>query len=105
MGFWCAVLRGGVSNSQITAFSNSRTQREYIDCQAVAKGLKNLKVITGDVVDYEFEASSFGHVVSVEVFEHMKNHGLLMAKGGRAGSCSCTFSAINRRHTISEMTG
>lgn len=42
-------------NSQITAFSNSHTQKEYVDSRAVAKGLKNLKVITGDVVDYEFE--------------------------------------------------
>jgi cation-transporting ATPase 13A2 len=78
-----ALPRGSVSNSQITAFSNSRTQ-EYIDSQAVAKGLKNLKVITGDVVDYEFETSSFGCAVSIEVFEHMKNYELLMAKVARA---------------------
>lgn len=73
-----------VPNSQITAFSNSKTQKEYIDSQAATKGLKNLKVITGDVVDYEFEPESFDRVVSIELFEHMKNYELLMAKVARA---------------------
>lgn len=54
-------------NSKITAFSNSRTQKIYIDEQATRKGLKNLQVITGNVVDYEFEKESFDRVVSIEV--------------------------------------
>lgn len=54
-------------NSSITAFSNSKTQKEYIDSVAKDKGLKNLTVITGNVVDYEFESSSFDRVVSIEV--------------------------------------
>jgi cyclopropane fatty-acyl-phospholipid synthase-like methyltransferase len=70
--------------AQVTAFSNSRTQKEYIESQAVAKNLDNLKVITGDVVDYEFEASYFDRVVSIELFEHMKNYEQLMAKVARA---------------------
>ncbi|KAI4257171.1 MAG: hypothetical protein LQ352_001762 [Teloschistes flavicans] len=71
-------------HSQITAFSNSRTQRKYIDQQATLKGLGNLKVITGDIVDYEFEPGTFDRVVSIELFEHMKNYELLMAKVARA---------------------
>ncbi|KAL8874538.1 MAG: hypothetical protein Q9174_000125 [Haloplaca sp. 1 TL-2023] len=71
-------------HSQITAFSNSRTQKKYIDQQANFKGLSNLRVITGDVVDYEFEAEAFDRVVSIELFEHMKNYELLMAKVSRA---------------------
>lgn len=67
-------------NSQITAFSNSRTQKLYIDQQALDRGFKNLKVITGDVVDYEFEPGSFDRAVSIELFEHMKNYELLMRK-------------------------
>ncbi|KAH7007990.1 S-adenosyl-L-methionine-dependent methyltransferase [Ilyonectria destructans] len=70
--------------SHITAFSNSRTQKEYIDAVAKAKGFTNLDVITGNVVDYEFEAESFDRVVSIELFEHMKNYELLMAKIARA---------------------
>ncbi|CZT46198.1 related to N-methyltransferase [Rhynchosporium secalis] len=71
-------------NSKITAFSNSRTQKIYIDAKAKEKGLNNLTVITGDVVDYEFEKESFERVVSIELFEHMKNYELLMAKVSRA---------------------
>ncbi|MCJ1439135.1 hypothetical protein MMC27_008526 [Xylographa pallens] len=71
-------------NSKITAFSNSRTQKEYIDEQAKSKSLENLEVITGNVVDYEFEHSKYDRVISIELFEHMKNYELLMAKISRA---------------------
>lgn len=54
-------------NSKITAFSNSKTQKVYIDSKAKEKGLDNLNVITGNVVDYEFEPETFDRVVSVEV--------------------------------------
>ena len=54
-------------NSKITAFSNSRTQKIYIDEKAKEKGFKNVEVITGNVVDYEFEKESFDRVVSIEV--------------------------------------
>ncbi|ERT02342.1 cyclopropane-fatty-acyl-phospholipid synthase [Sporothrix schenckii 1099-18] len=70
--------------AKITAFSNSRTQKIYIDEQAKKRGLTNLTVITGDVVDYEFAPESFDRVVSIELFEHMKNYELLLAKVGRA---------------------
>lgn len=87
--------------AKITAFSNSKTQKLYIDEQAKERGLENIEVITGDAVDYEFEPESFDRVVSIEVspdvsagknspntvvqlFEHMKNYELLMAKVSRA---------------------
>lgn len=56
-------------NSKVTAFSNSRTQKEYIDAKAKEKGLANLNVITGDVAVYEFEKEkeTFDRVVSIEV--------------------------------------
>lgn len=53
--------------SKIMAFSNSRTQKIYIDSKAKEKGLTNLTVITGDVVEYEFEKETFDRVVSIEV--------------------------------------
>jgi len=43
-----------------------------------------LSVITGDIVDYDFEPASFDRVISIELFEHMKNYELLMAKVARA---------------------
>jgi cyclopropane fatty-acyl-phospholipid synthase-like methyltransferase len=53
--------------AKITAFSNSRTQKDYIDSVAKDMGLDNLTVITGNVVDFEFEAAAFDRVVSIEV--------------------------------------
>lgn len=40
-------------------------------------------MITGDVVTYEFKKEEYDRVVSVEMFEHMKNYELLMAKIAR----------------------
>ncbi|KAL8996775.1 MAG: hypothetical protein Q9169_003798 [Polycauliona sp. 2 TL-2023] len=71
-------------HSQITAFSNSQSQKKYIDQQATSKGMGNLKVITGDIVNYEFVPETFDCVVSIELFEHMKNYELLMAKVARS---------------------
>lgn len=51
---------------------------------AKSKGFSNLTVITGDVVEYEFESNSFERVVSIELFEHMKNYQLLLSKVSRA---------------------
>lgn len=66
--------------SSITAFSNSATQKQHIDAAARAQNLTNLQVITGDVATYTFEASRYDRVLSIELFEHMKNYELLMAK-------------------------
>ncbi|KIW09330.1 hypothetical protein, variant [Verruconis gallopava] len=71
-------------NSEITAFSNSRTQKQHIDSVAASKGLSNLNVITGDIVDHEFNPNTYDRVISIELFEHMKNYELLMAKISRA---------------------
>jgi cyclopropane-fatty-acyl-phospholipid synthase len=65
--------------SQITAVSNSRTQKRCIDARAAARGLKNLDVITCDVNQLSFPAGSrFDRVISVEMFEHMRNYERLM---------------------------
>ncbi len=60
--------------SRITAVSNSAPQRKYIESQATAKGLANVSVITADMNDFEAPASAFDRVVSVEMFEHMRNY-------------------------------
>jgi cation-transporting ATPase 13A2 len=58
-------------NSKITAFSNSKTQKIYIDDKAREKGFTNVTVITGNVVDYEFDKEAFDRVVSIEVNYHL----------------------------------
>jgi cyclopropane fatty-acyl-phospholipid synthase-like methyltransferase len=70
--------------SSITAFSNSRTQKAHIEAVAADKKLTNLTVITGDVVDHDFDPDKYDRVVSIELFEHMKNYEALMAKIARA---------------------
>ena len=72
------------ANMKVTGFSNSKTQREWIESEARRKELTNVRVITGDVVEYEFEKGRYDRVVSVELFEHMKNYQLLMGKVARA---------------------
>ena len=63
--------------SQITAVSNSVGQREFIEAQAEARGLGNIRVITGDINHLELR-ERFDRIVSIEMFEHMRNYALLM---------------------------
>lgn len=66
-------------NSKITAVSNSKTQREFILKKAEKLGLKNIQIITADMNQFQTE-EKFDRVVSVEMFEHMRNHQLLLEK-------------------------
>ncbi|KAH7395752.1 methyltransferase domain-containing protein [Cadophora sp. MPI-SDFR-AT-0126] len=54
--------------------------KEHIEALAEQMGLNNVEIITGDVADFVFKPEQFDRVVSVELFEHMKNYELLMAK-------------------------
>ena len=65
--------------SSITAVSNSKTQKIYIDEQAQLRGIKNLTIITVNINDFTIE-KKFDRVVSVEMFEHMRNYQTLMHK-------------------------
>ena len=58
--------------SSIIAVSNSQSQRAYIEGEAARRGLANLRVITCDMNVFEIE-DRFDRVVSVEMFEHMRN--------------------------------
>jgi cyclopropane-fatty-acyl-phospholipid synthase len=69
-------------NSRITGVSNSATQKLHIDTEAERRGLKNLTILTRDMNVFDIE-SRFDRVVSVEMFEHMKNYQLLLAKVAR----------------------
>jgi cyclopropane-fatty-acyl-phospholipid synthase len=74
-------------NSEIVGLSNSHGQREFIMGQAAERGLKNLTILTGDVVTFDYPAEGieggFDRVMSIEMFEHMKNYGLLLNKISR----------------------
>lgn len=65
--------------ASILAVSNSASQREFIMEQAERRGLANLEVETRDMNDFT-TSRRFDRVVSVEMFEHMRNHALLFER-------------------------
>jgi cyclopropane-fatty-acyl-phospholipid synthase len=78
LSLWMAT---NYPESKITAVSNSRTQKQYIDEQARARSLRNLEVITCDVNELTFPPGrQFERVVSVEMFEHMRNYDTLLSR-------------------------
>jgi cyclopropane-fatty-acyl-phospholipid synthase len=87
LSLWLAERYPG---SSILAVSNSRDQGAFIQARAAARGLGNLEVRTADMNAFDPPGAAFDRVVSVEMFEHMRNHGELMrriagwlAPGGR----------------------
>lgn len=68
-------------NSRITALSNSSSQREFILSKAASEGLKNVEVLTRNIVDENsLPADEFDRLVSVEMFEHLKNYEALFER-------------------------
>jgi cyclopropane-fatty-acyl-phospholipid synthase len=65
--------------SNFTVVSNSRTQKIYIDEQAELRGINNLTVQTIDINNFNID-KKFDRVVSVEMFEHLRNYKLLFNK-------------------------
>ena len=68
--------------SKIVSVSNSKTQKIWIDSQIEKFGIANLEIITSDMNDFSTD-KKFDRVVSVEMFEHMRNYKLLLAKINR----------------------
>ena len=60
--------------SKITAVSNSSSQKSYIDHLCLKAGFNNVTVITADVNFLELESAQFDRVISIEMFEHMRNY-------------------------------
>ena len=70
-------------NCTIVSISNSNSQREYIYSKAQSMGLDNITVYTGDINNFDLPKELYNtadRVISIEMFEHMKNYQLLMAK-------------------------
>ncbi|MCC5846972.1 MAG: class I SAM-dependent methyltransferase [Verrucomicrobia bacterium] len=64
-------------NARILAVSNSATQRAHIETQALDRGFCNLEVRTQDMNDFD-PGRKFDRIVSLEMFEHMRNPGKLL---------------------------
>jgi cyclopropane-fatty-acyl-phospholipid synthase len=67
------------SRSRITAVSNSASQREFIEVQCRQQKISNLEVVTADMNRFEPQGQ-FDRIVSIEMFEHMRNWELLLAR-------------------------
>lgn len=71
---------------KVTGVSNSWTQREFIEREARESNFSNVHIVTGDITKLEKlegAPSSFDRIFSIEMFEHMKNYGALLAKISR----------------------
>jgi cyclopropane-fatty-acyl-phospholipid synthase len=66
-------------NANITAVSNSHSQKAAIDETARRRGLTNLTIITADMNIFAIDRT-FDRIVSVEMFEHMANWRALLGK-------------------------
>lgn len=70
--------------SAIVGLSNSHGQRDWIMAQARERGFDNLQIVTADINDADFPADGiearFDRILSIEMFEHMKHYGRLLAK-------------------------
>ena len=56
----------------VLGVSNSHSQREWILGEAARRGLSNLSVVTADVNEFAPDGV-FDRVMSIEMFEHMRN--------------------------------
>lgn len=66
-------------HAAIVAVSNSSAQRAYIVAEARRRHLQNVTVLTCDMNDFTIERQ-FDRVISIEMFEHMRNYARLFAR-------------------------
>lgn len=74
--------------SRILSVSNSAPQRAFIEARAAERGLSNLRVVTADMNAFdptrvEGAPAAFDRMVSVEMFEHMRNWEELLGRVAR----------------------
>lgn len=69
-------------NSRITAVSNSRSQRAFIEARCRERGIANVRVLTRDVNHLQLAEASFDRSVSIEMFEHLRNYATLFRRIG-----------------------
>ncbi|MCA8941137.1 MAG: class I SAM-dependent methyltransferase [Planctomycetes bacterium] len=78
-GSWTLWLAEHLPNSTIHAISNSNGQREFIEARAAERGLENVRITTADMREFD-TTERYDRVVSVEMFEHMRNYAELMRR-------------------------
>jgi cyclopropane-fatty-acyl-phospholipid synthase len=66
-------------NARVTGVSNSAPQRDFILEEAARRGVRAPTIVTCDVNDFA-PPSRFDRVVSVEMFEHVRNYKALLSR-------------------------
>ena len=64
---------------KVTGISNSNSQREFIESRSRSLGLTNVEVLTTDICEFDTDCK-FDRVVSLEMFEHLRNYELLFSR-------------------------
>ncbi len=85
---------------QVTAVSNSQGQRGFIEGEARRRGLANLTLITADMNSF-VAPGRYDRIVSIEMFEHMRNHRALFARVHdwlKPGGCFLMHIFCHRAH-------
>jgi len=78
-GSLCLWIAQHYPGCRVQAISNSRTQREFIQSRCRELGLGNVEVLTANVADFRTERP-FDRVLSVEMFEHVRNYERLLQR-------------------------
>ncbi len=78
-GSLCLWVAERYPRCRVLAVSNSRTQREFIESRCREVGLENVEVQTANVAQFATDRR-FDRVMSVEMFEHVRNHEELLRR-------------------------
>jgi cyclopropane-fatty-acyl-phospholipid synthase len=78
-GSLCLWIAQRYPRCKVMAISNSRTQRAFIESRCRDLGLDNVEVATANVSDFGTDRR-FNRVVSVEMFEHVRNYEELLRR-------------------------
>jgi cyclopropane-fatty-acyl-phospholipid synthase len=66
-------------HASVTSVSNSTSQRDFIIAKASERSIQNIDVIACDMNDFTTD-KQFDRVISIEMFEHMRNYGELFRR-------------------------
>ncbi|MEC9373678.1 MAG: class I SAM-dependent methyltransferase, partial [Planctomycetota bacterium] len=64
---------------RVTGVSNSAGQKRFIEGRCRERGIGNVEIVTADANEFE-PGKTFDRIVSIEMFEHMKNYGELLRR-------------------------
>ena len=74
-------------NCKVVSVSNSNSQRKFIQTRCQKHGIKNIEVITADVNTFKPNIT-FDRIVSIEMFEHMRNYQVSLSRIAQWLNCN-----------------